>query len=157
MAFDSVAADALSNNFRVSFLALDSESRQQAIASFLEATSVKSERNVRTWFSVGSDYRKILNRSLSADEYALREKLVKALIGANNVNVPLKTASSVSTRKANAQKFAKYAKDSYTGRFVRAISFDRNGFTFSYDVYGFESTLDDGLDDEDLIEFEDAV
>ena len=152
MAYDKAAARALSNNWRVYCLGLDDQSRLQLIASMTAATSVKSERNVRLWFSTNDSYRNILNRTLDPDEYELREKIIKGCLRLNNENVPLKIADSVSTRQANAQKFAKYAKDSYTGRFTRSIEFTPNGFKLQYDAYGIDTSFDDD-DDEDYIEF----
>lgn len=153
MAFDKVSADALSNNWRVYCLSLDNDSRQELIASMLAATSVKNERNVRLWFDTSGNYRKILNRTLSADEYALREKIIKACLRLNNENVPLKTAKSDSSRSLNANKFAKYVKDSYTGKFTRVIQFTPQGFVLSYDTYGIDETSPDDTIDEDFFEF----
>ncbi|MGB9694089.1 MAG: hypothetical protein ACPLYF_04530 [Fervidobacterium sp.] len=155
MAFDKVAADSLSNNWRVFCLNLDNDSRQQMIASMLSATSVKNERNVRLWFDTSGNYRKILNRTLSADEYALREKIVKACLRLNNENVPLKAATGKSSKRLNADKFAEYIKDSYTGKFVRVIQFTANGFELLYDTYGIDEGLSDDFDDEDFFEFTD--
>jgi len=157
MAFDKIAADALSNNWRVFCLSLDSDTRQQMIANMLEATSVKNERNVRLWFETTGSYRKILNRTLSADEYDLREKIVKACLRLNNENVPLKSASGKSSRRLNAVKFAEYMKDSYTGRFTRAIIFTPNGFELLYDTYGiYDGDVEDSPD-EDYFEFTDEI
>lgn len=153
MAFDKIAADALSNNWRVFCLSLDSDTRQQMVANMLAATSVKNERNVRLWFETGASYRKILNRSLSADEYELRERIVKACLRLNNENVPLKSATGKQNRKLNAAKFAEYMKDSYTGRFTRAILFNPDGFQVLYDTYGiYDDDLED-RPDEDYFEF----
>lgn len=155
MAYDRVASDALSNQWRDYCINLDNETRLQMIASMLEATSVKSERNVRLWFDSGANYRKILNRTLSADEYAVRERIIKACLRLNNENVPLKSASGKSSRRLNAKKFAEYVKDSYTGTFTRAITFTPSGFQLSYDTYGYQSDDEDFPDDEDFIEFYD--
>lgn len=153
MAYDKVAAEALSNQWRNFCNNLDSDTRQQMIQSMLSATSVKSERNVRLWFDTGANYRKILNRTLSADEYALREKIIKACLRLNNENVPLKTASGKSSKRLNADKFAEYIKDAYTGRFTRVIIFNPDGFQLSYDTYGIYGEEEEGGDDEDYIEF----
>lgn len=155
MAYDKPAADALSNNWRVFCLSLGSESRQQLIASMLAATSVKNERNVRLWFDTTASYRKILNRTLSADEYDLRERIIKASLRLNNENVPLKAAKGEQNRKGNANKFAEYVKDSYTGRFLRAITFNAAGFEVFYDTYGTDVFNPDDRPDEDYIEFTD--
>ena len=155
MAYDKVASEALSNQWRDYCNNLDDATRLQMIASMKEATSVKSERNVRLWFDNGANYRKILNKTLSADEYALRERIVRAALRLNNENVPLKTASGKSARQLNARKFAEYVKDSYTGRFTRAITFTENGFLLSYDTYGNMGDGDGDFDDEDFIEFYD--
>jgi hypothetical protein len=155
MAYDKVAAQALSNNWRVYCLTLDNLSRQELVASMTAATSVKSERNVRLWFDTGNGFRNILNRTLSSDEYELRERIIKGCLRINNENVPLKSTGSVSTRKANADKFAKYCKDPYTGRFTRAIEFIPTGFVLQYDTYGL--AVDDlDPDDDDLLEFTDT-
>jgi len=153
MAYDAIASPALSNNFRAYFLLQDNATQLEIIASLLEATSVKAERNVRLWFETGAGFRNILNRTLSADEFILRESIVKACLRINNENVPTKMTSSVATRKANAVKFAEYMKDRYTGRFVRSITFSSSGFTFSYDTYG-RDEIDPPLEeDEDFLEY----
>jgi hypothetical protein len=153
MAYDKISAEALSNNWRVYCLSLDVDTRQQMIASMLEATSVKNERNVRLWFDTSGGYRKILNKTLAADEYALREKIIKSCLRLNNENVPMKGASGTSSRRLNAVKFAEYVKDRYTGTFTRIISFNPSGFSISYDTYGiYADTIDDSID-EDYIEF----
>jgi len=155
MAYDKVASQALSNNWRVYCLALDDASRLELIASMTAATSVKSGRNVRLWFDTGTGFRNILNRTLSTDEYELRERIIKGCLRINNENVPLKASGSVSTRKANADKFARYCKDPYTGKFTRAIEFIPSGFVIQYDTYGL--AVDDlDPDDEDLLEFTDS-
>lgn len=154
MAYTKAAAQALSNNWRVYCLSLDPQSRLEMIASMTAATSVKDQRNVRLWFDTGSGFRNILNRTLSADEYELRERIIKGCLRINNENVPLKATGSVSTRKANAEKFARYCKDPYTGEFTRAIEFIPNGFVLQYDTYGIREE-NEGLDDEALLEFGD--
>jgi len=153
MAYDSVTSPALSNNFRVYFLAQNNATQQEIIRSLLAATSVAAERNVRLWFETGTGFRNILNRTLSADEYTLRENIVKACLRLNNENIPTKTTGSVATRQANAAKFAKYMQDPYTGKYVRAIVFMDFGFTFSYDTYGRDDDLEPESPDETFIEF----
>lgn len=153
MAYDKIAADALSNNWRIYCLSLDDASRLQMIASMTAASSVKSERNVRLWYDTGTSYRKILNRTLSSDEYDLRESIIKAALRINNENVPLKTSTGRDNRASNADKFARNVKDAYVGRFIRAVTFNPDGYSLFYDSYGTAVIDDTEGDDEDYIEF----
>lgn len=157
MAYNETTALALSAQLRTYYATLDPIAKLYVQDCLLEATDVQNRRNVQLWLTDGANQRNFLNRRLSADEYTMRENIARAVLRLNNENVPLKTKNDISVRKKAAADFARYMKDSYTGRFVRSIEFSALGFKLSYDTYGSVTAVDEIINDEDLIEFSDDV
>lgn len=115
MAFDSVQAKIISDNFRVAVAnKFDSEQRLEFERLLQIALGIKNLRNVQLWTRFGSQTRDFISSRLGEYELDLRTTIAFLVINSATVSAPTKEVAFVfPVTDYDAKRFVEYLNDEF--------------------------------------------
>lgn len=123
MAFDSVQAKIISDNFRVAVTnKFDSEQRLEFERLLQIALGIKNLRNVQLWTRFGSQTRDFISNRLGEYELDLRTTIAFLVINSPFPSAPTKEIAFVSPiSNFDAKRFVEYLNDEYVRAYANRL------------------------------------
>ncbi len=144
--------DDLNERFRDFVEPLSSNERTDLTLVIQAAFNIKSERNVRLWWTKATTRRDFLNRNSTRQELEKRYVFLKALLGDFPIRGPQKQAAVSGGPFPRGNKISLYLDDDYTRRAINRITIGLGTLVIEYDAYCEE---DEYFTDEEVEEFSD--
>lgn len=123
MAFDSVQAKIISDNFRIAVTnKFDSEQRLEFERLLQIALGIKNLRNVQLWTRFGSQTRDFVSNRLGEYELDLRTTIAFLIINSSTPSAPTKEIAFVSPiSDFDAKRFVEYLNDEYVRTYANRL------------------------------------